>query len=342
MGGLNSKLTSISMFISKLEGDKKSELQDKDRLIHKIHQLELDLKNQQDIGSDLLRQMAESTSRMMQFEGLMEQIEKDKNEVFEKLKSLEEENEQLISEKHELKIEVTQLKTSNSDYLNQISKMRDELKAFESLDTYKDLELKEKNEASQEIDKLRDQLNKTKQNLTALREEGQVQNERYQKLEKASIQLKADLQKESEFVESLKRELKEVRAKYVEGIEGKKAELNASAIAASKLFTYYKMRESVARPEAVPVAAGMPISFYGESGPTNIASKMAMPVGLPAPSAGKLTFALELNQSEIEKKEITQSRGPSIRESTMISKLLAANCFSSGQSPRSVHERSES
>ena len=45
---------------------------------------------------------------MIQFEDLMGQIEADKNELFEKIQGLEEENELLVNEKHNMKIEVAQ------------------------------------------------------------------------------------------------------------------------------------------------------------------------------------------------------------------------------------------
>ncbi len=56
---LTGKLSSLSLFMNKLENEKKSQIQEKDRLIHKIQQLELDLRNQMDFGTEIANQNSE-------------------------------------------------------------------------------------------------------------------------------------------------------------------------------------------------------------------------------------------------------------------------------------------
>ena len=56
---MTDRLGSVTNFINKLETDKKSQIKENDRLIHRIQQLELDLKNQLHIGSEIANQNTE-------------------------------------------------------------------------------------------------------------------------------------------------------------------------------------------------------------------------------------------------------------------------------------------
>jgi hypothetical protein len=43
----------VSLFLDKMEREKKSYIEEKDRLLHRIKQLELDLRTQQEVSTDL-------------------------------------------------------------------------------------------------------------------------------------------------------------------------------------------------------------------------------------------------------------------------------------------------
>lgn len=50
---LSGRLSGVSIYLDKLEREKRQYIEEKDRMIHRIHQLELDLKTQQELGSEL-------------------------------------------------------------------------------------------------------------------------------------------------------------------------------------------------------------------------------------------------------------------------------------------------
>jgi hypothetical protein len=50
---LSGRLGGVSVFLDRLEREKKSYIEEKDRLLHRIKQLELDLRTQQEVSSDL-------------------------------------------------------------------------------------------------------------------------------------------------------------------------------------------------------------------------------------------------------------------------------------------------
>lgn len=56
---LSSKLSSVAVFLSKVEQDKKNSIQEKDRLLHRVQQLELEIKNNLEVGNDLVNQNTE-------------------------------------------------------------------------------------------------------------------------------------------------------------------------------------------------------------------------------------------------------------------------------------------
>lgn len=99
--------------------------------------------------------------KMAQFEELLNQIEIDKNELFDKISNLEEENEQHLKEKHALKVELIQTKTALTDCQAQLQKEKDHINMLESLNTYKDEEIKEFGDASKESESVRVQLLKS-------------------------------------------------------------------------------------------------------------------------------------------------------------------------------------
>ena len=49
----------MAVYLGKVEQEKKSALQDKDRLIHRIQQLELEIRNNLEVGNDLINQNTE-------------------------------------------------------------------------------------------------------------------------------------------------------------------------------------------------------------------------------------------------------------------------------------------
>lgn len=52
-------MSSVAVFLGKVEQEKKSSLQEKDRLIHRVQQLELEIRNNLEIGNDLINQNTE-------------------------------------------------------------------------------------------------------------------------------------------------------------------------------------------------------------------------------------------------------------------------------------------
>lgn len=198
---------------------------------------------------------------MAQFEELMNQIESDKNELFEKISNLEEENEQHLKEKHSLKVELIQSKTLQQDTEVQLKRAREHINMLESLNTYKDDELKEIGDLSKESENVKAQFSRSQKSLTELRQELEEMLKKRQQLEQHNIQLTEDLAKERDYSSTVKQELKDLKAKYLDSVEQKKVELGLSNLAASKMFTYYKMRESINNRLS---NLNMPMSFAGE------------------------------------------------------------------------------
>lgn len=56
---ISDKLSSVAVFLGKIESEKKTTLQEKDRLVHRIQQLELELRNNFEAGSELISQNTE-------------------------------------------------------------------------------------------------------------------------------------------------------------------------------------------------------------------------------------------------------------------------------------------
>lgn len=53
------RLSSVAVFLGKVESEKKSSVQERDRLIHRIQQLELELRNNMEAGTELINQNTE-------------------------------------------------------------------------------------------------------------------------------------------------------------------------------------------------------------------------------------------------------------------------------------------
>lgn len=200
---------------------------------------------------------------MAQFEDLLSQIEADKNELFEKISSLEEENEQHLKEKHALKVELIQTKTALADSQSQLKKARDHIGMLESLNTFKDEEIKEFGDASKESENVKVQLGRSQKSLAELRQELEEVGKKKELLERQNIQLAEDLAKERDLAAKVKQELRELKARYQDNLDQKKKDLELSNIAASKMFTYYKMRESINNRLS---NLNMPVSFAGDDG----------------------------------------------------------------------------
>ena len=56
---LTEKLSSVVVYLGKAEQEKKNSIQEKDRLIHRIQQLELEIRNNLEVGNDLINQNTE-------------------------------------------------------------------------------------------------------------------------------------------------------------------------------------------------------------------------------------------------------------------------------------------
>lgn len=197
---------------------------------------------------------------MVQFEELMGQIEGDKEELFEKINLLEEENEQHIKEKHSLKVELIQTKSAKTDLEAQLKKATDHINLLESLNTYKDDELKEIGDVSKDAQTAKAQYNQSQKTVADLRREIDELLALKHELREENIQLSQDLQKEKEYSEVVKKELKDIRAKYDGQLQTRKTDLGISNLAASRMYTYYNMRESINNRLS---NMNMPVSFAG-------------------------------------------------------------------------------
>lgn len=49
----------MAVFLGKVEQEKKSAIQEKDRLLHRVQQLELEIRNNLEVGNDLVNQNAD-------------------------------------------------------------------------------------------------------------------------------------------------------------------------------------------------------------------------------------------------------------------------------------------
>lgn len=310
---LNGRLGGLSIFLNKIDTDKKYVGQEKDRLINRINQLELDLRHQLEISNEFSAQNQEYSNKMIQFEELLGQIESDKNEMFDKISYLENENEGLVNEKHALKVELAQLKASKADLDGQHKAVLEQLNILESLNNYKQDELNEKKEASKIIEDLKKQIDQLQGLITSMREKDENTTKKCQSLEQLNIQLLADLKKESDYVNDLKREIKEMRAKYLEGIEEKKLALNISNLMASKMYNYYgKNRESVVQGGGINNASAIQKSAF------MIETKDMKPLN-PNAVPDKPFGGANRQFAESIRPNARNSARPSLRESTMMS-----------------------
>jgi chromosome segregation ATPase len=250
---------------------------------------------------------------MTMFEDLMNQIETDKNELFDKIRFLEDENEALLTEKHSLKIELTQLQVQKSDLDVQLRKTKEQLAILESINDFKQEEVQDLSVEGKSIKALTDQLKQTQKLLGEMRTEDVVTKRDLQALRDENIELKSDLEKEQQLVLLLRKELNDVRNKYSESLDYRKQDLGLSNIMASKMFAQYKMRESTNPPRVSAVISQQPMSFYGEPGP-----------GRPGAFGANLQDPLKASAfDQARDKDINQSqfRG-STRESIMLSRIM--------------------
>lgn len=194
----------------------------------------------------------------------MGQIENDKNELFDKIHFLEDENEGLVNEKHSAKIELAQLQAQRSDLEAQLRKTKEQLAILESINEFKQDELQDLSAEGKTAKALSDQLKQTQKLLGEMRTEEVVLKRDLRGLTDENLELKADLEKEQQLVLLLRRELNDVRNKYSESLDYRKQDLGLSNIMASKMFAQYKMRESSNPNRASAVASQQPMSFYGE------------------------------------------------------------------------------
>lgn len=243
---------------------------------------------------------------MVQFEELMGQIESDKNDLFEKISILEEENEQHLTEKHNLKVELIQAQTARTDVEAKLKKATDHINVLESLNTYKDDELKEKGDVTKDAETAKLQFTQSQKSLAELREEVASLQAAKQKLKDDNIQIAQNLQKEKDYSEVVKKELKEIKSKYNDQMQSRKTELGISNIAASRMYTYYNMRESINNRLS---NMNVPVSFAGTQ---NTLSKVV------AGGAGG-----EIRQSVVPGRESAAGgfNRASLRNSIMMSKL---------------------
>jgi chromosome segregation ATPase len=242
---LMQRTTGLSVVLSKNKQDLTAQTMEKERLLRRIQQLEIDLRLQLEICQSLQSQNKEFNIKMSQCEELVVQIESDKGELFEKVQSLEEENETLIKEKLELKVELQHTQTVKAEFENQIKKLRDQIKVLESISSYQEEEIQGEKLNAKQIEELKHRLVEAQKQLEEYRSSQEVEREKYMRLERVCTQLRSDLQSETDYGNSIKKELSDLRTKYLEGIETRKQDLGLSALAASKLYTAYKLRETV-------------------------------------------------------------------------------------------------
>lgn len=312
---LSEKLSSIAVFLGKTESEKKTTIQEKDRLVYRIQQLELELRNNLQAGDSLIAQNTEyridifmAVEKMVQFEELMTQIESDKNDLFEKLNILEEENEQHLKEKHALKVELIQAQTAQADLDAQLKKATEHINVLESLNTYKDDELKEIGDVKKDAQTTKAQFDQSKKTLVELRQEIDSLQSSKQKLREDNIQLTQDLKKEKDYSEVIKKELKDIKSKYEGQLQSRKTDLGISNLAASRMYTYYNMRESI----------------------NNRLSNMNMPVSFAATDSNRVSKGPgittgEIRQSVVPNRESSAGGGvgrASLRNSVMMSRFF--------------------
>lgn len=228
---------------------------------------------------------------MAQMEELLNEIEKDKDELFQRITSIEEENEQLANEKHQLKQELNQTLALKKDQEQQLKSCKGQIKILESLNNYKDDELKDTAGEKRLKSGLEEELNGLRELLAKMREEEEIKNEERLKLTFANVELKTDLDKEREYIANLKREINDFRLKHAENFDLQKTNLNMSNLIASKMFNHYRMRETLRQS-----TGGMPTSFVGEA-------------------------PLKQYQPGLQESNLVNSTRPSLRESCMISTL---------------------
>jgi chromosome segregation ATPase len=247
---------------------------------------------------------------MTMFEDLMNQIESDKNELFAKIRFLEDENEGLLNEKHSLKIELTQLQVQRSDLDVQLRKTKEQLAILESINDFKQDELQDLSAEGKSLKAVTDQLKLTQKVLSEMRTEEVVLKRDLQTFKDENIELKSDLEKEQQLVQLLRKELNDVRNKYSESLDYRKQELGFSNIMASKMFAQYKMRESTNPNRVSAVVSHQPMSFYGEPG-----------AGRPGGFGANLQDPLKVSTfDQARDKDIHQSQfRATTRESTMLS-----------------------
>lgn len=239
------RTSGLSAVLSKNKQDISGEVMERERLLRKIQQHEIDFRLQLEICQSLQAQNKEFIQKMSQCEDLVVQIENDKSELFEKVQSLEEENETLIKEKLDLKVELSHTQTVKADAEQQVKKLRDQIKVLESISNYQEEELQGEKLNAKQVEELKQRLIESQKQLEDLRGQQDEEREKYLRLERICTQLRSDLQRETDFGVSMKKELSDLRTKYLEGIEGRKQDLGLSALAASKLYTAYKIRETV-------------------------------------------------------------------------------------------------
>lgn len=249
-----------------------------------------------------------AVEKMVQFEELMTQIESDKNELFEKLNILEEENEQHLKEKHTLKVKLIQAQTAQADLEAQLKKATDHINVLESLNTYKDDELKEIGDVTKDAQSTKAKFDQSQKTLAELREEIDSLQSTKQKLREDNIQLSQDLKKEKDYSEVVKKELKDIKSKYDGQLQSRKTDLGISNLAASRMYTYYNMRESI----------------------NNRLSNMNMPMSFAATDSNRMSKGPgittgEIRQSVVPTRESLAGGGAgraSLRNSVMMSRFF--------------------
>lgn len=219
--------------------------QEKDKLTRRIQQLDIEMKSFNDAHEEILMQNSEYYEKMARFEEIMSQIEEDKSSLDKKLTSLEDQNLELTRRTQNLTSELNQQKNQNAQQEKTIAALREQIKVNESINDYKDKEAQEGMEANQRVELLEAEIKELKKSL---QEEKTRIEEKEGEAEGAQIetnQVKEELKKEREFVAGLRKEIHELRQKYADSMETRKQDLNVSNLMTSKMFNYYKNRESV-------------------------------------------------------------------------------------------------
>jgi hypothetical protein len=272
----NGKLSGMSAALSKLEIERKNSFIDRDRLAHKVKELELELKNQLNLAEDVVQTNDEYSRKLIRFEELIGQIEGIRKEMAEKAASLEDENEALISEKMSLNIQLTQANNTIKDLEKLNTMFKEQLDLYSNLQKEKQHEEETKTENTEEVSKpqeissptskkfFSDQITLLQNTLNVLRRQHEQVVLENQSTQKVNVELTANLEKGIITISELRNEVQALQNKNKQLLELSKSEVNVANHVASNMYQTYKMRETIRQSQTSSAQNNLPFSFCGE------------------------------------------------------------------------------